>query len=380
VVDCSVYPAFKPNNPLVEQGHIALLQHTPIKVLPRPVVVPVFYTNWPDQAKSVTFLKALTGSDYWKILNQYGVGAATVHDPVIIPGPAPATISDFEISNLVAANATKWLADKNAFFVIYFPASTHIGDARAGSCKEYSGYHTATYLPDKTEVPFAVIPVCPGSPPSTVVQHEVMEGVADPIPGDGYESLPKNRDVWELITGNEAGEIGDMCEQDRLYLSGELSQYELQPIWSNDAVRLGNNPCQTNSDPAYFGAFPELPDKVTINSSNDGVVVQPGTSRTIPLRLFSNTGDIGHWKIEVAETYSYTHGGGGYHPENHPIYQLSQPSGKNGDTVNLTIVAPPAFTSKVIFQVRATYSGASPGRGYLGFSFPGVVSYAADTQ
>src|SRR5262245_9833485 len=49
------------------------------------------------------FASWLVGSDYYKILEEYGIGPGTARGPVVLPGPAPTTLDDSGVGPLIRA-------------------------------------------------------------------------------------------------------------------------------------------------------------------------------------------------------------------------------------------------------------------------------------
>ena len=62
------YPAFVAPYPLILSGQ------TPANVIPNPRIIPVFFSNTPDQSATLAYLQALVVSPEWSALAEYGVG------------------------------------------------------------------------------------------------------------------------------------------------------------------------------------------------------------------------------------------------------------------------------------------------------------------
>jgi hypothetical protein len=365
-LNCAVYPAFSPTMPQIGSVNGG----TPV-VIAHPKIVPVYFTDSPNQSASTAFLQSLVGSNIWGVLAQYGVGTATVSNPILIPNAAPVQFSQTDIGTFLKNNAASWVPTPGAstFFVFYIPKTT-TNDV-SFPCR---ANHSAAWV-NGIFVPYAVIPTCYASNVPLYAEHEVMEGVADPVPTSGFGSMSVDSTLWALKTLNVTGvEIGDMCE-DVLTTIPDLNGFTLQPIWSNAAATANKNPCVSGnaSDDIFFGAVPVLPTLLApagSNSStlsNHGVVVPMGTSVTIPVKVFSNTLLTGPISVSASAI--------GYFANPSALGSISFSFDKayanNGDTLNLTINAgAQAFPGMWAFKVTAK-------NGTKSCSFPGGI---ANTQ
>jgi hypothetical protein len=143
----------------------------------------------------------------------------------------------------------------------------------------------------------------------------------------------------------------------------------LQPIWSNTDAAAGTNPCVTglNQQALLVGGVPQLTDLVT--NTRDGsqvhaLILAPGTSGTVPVKVFSTQPLTGQIRLSVRATgwSGYTQG------QPQLVMSLDKTMVRNGDTVNLTISVPAApFKAWAAFAVDATYGSTT-------FSFPGAVA------
>lgn len=356
-IDCSIYPAFK----------VALPQVTTPKVGAVPVIdknariIPVYYTDTPNQTAHTTFLQKLVTSSIWNILNQYGIGVATVGSPVLIPNPAPPKLAAADIKAMLANNAATWTTklDASVFFMIYIPSTTTSDISACGG-----GYHSVANV-NGVLIPFALMTGCD---PERVAQHEIMEGVADPEGYSGYSTLATDKAIWtDVIQNYESVEIADMCETARVSVD-DLPGYSLQPIWSNAAAAAGLNPCQSgnSSNGVFFGAVPVLSTMLTnkYGAQDHGVIVTPGSSMTIPVKIFSNSPLAGAMTVSVALSGAVNNAS----PSWDVTFKFDKTAAKNGDTLMLTITAPKAaFSGMYTFSITAR-------NGQDQFSFPGGVS------
>jgi hypothetical protein len=357
-INCGTFPAFKPSLPQVNST--AAVSTTVPVVIKNARVVPVYFSDTPNQATHTDFLQKLTTSSFWSVLNQYGVGSATVAAPAKIANPAPSQLARADIVSLLTANASSWIAnvDSSAFFVFYVPAGTTNEVVSCGG-----GYHSSAYINGQS-VAFALVSGC-GNPERTA-QHEIMEGVADPF-GLGYRTIGTDEYIWTNLVGNYQGvEIGDMCELENATVS-DLPGYTLQPIWSNAAAVAGKNPCfSATSDNTYFGAIPTLPTMLQSSGGHldHGVVVPPGGSVTIPVRLFSNTPMTGPMSVAVKATGFVA----GPTRLDGLQFKFDKDYGSNGETLMLTITAPlTAFPGMITLGFTASYGSDQ-------YSFPAGVA------
>ncbi len=202
------------------------------------------------------FVDWLLTSDYWAIMQQYGVGAGTRVTSVRVPAssiiPEGAvtkgliTAEDLELavhaaihpdvpdggvsdaasdaSDAAAADAglplpTVALADAYLFFL---PAGVNVNLGQRGSkvyqtCIDAGGYHAF----DGAE-PYAIIPPCTLGRSPLAVSHELAEMATDPVPNQGWYS-PKDVD-------NAGGEIGDLCNQ---VARRGADGWDVTQLWSN---------------------------------------------------------------------------------------------------------------------------------------------------
>jgi hypothetical protein len=367
-VSCTVYPAFKAPLPIIEP--VLANGATPTLIV-NAKVVPVFFLDTPDQDKRVEFLNKLLSSELWKVLSEYGIGAASLEPTVVIPTNAPTQASVAYLEALVKKNAAAWARDTSDgyFYMIYLPAQAVNDKSACGG-----GYHTSTTSnqdPTKTKkIAYAVMTGCDNV--DRIAQHEVMEGVADPFNTGGYYQIGKDDHLWRSISGNYSGsEIGDMCET-RSYLgTGNLTGYSLQPIGSNLAAAAGKNPCGPTDNNVFFGAVPQNPDRIKIDSiePNQGIVIASGQTKTVQLRVFSNTYLDGPISLRVVDK-----GATGFSkPFPEPlILKLNKDFARNGDVIELTITTSNiAYRGLQFYEIVATHGSYS-------FSWPGAVGNTAN--
>jgi uncharacterized repeat protein (TIGR03803 family) len=354
------YPAFTAPYPLVQSGQ------TPAVVIASPIIIPVFFTNTPDQSATVAYLQALFAAPEWSVLSEYGVGSATVGTPVYLTSAAPTTTTTTDINSFVLANAASWAAfNKSQIFVLYYPSATTITDDL-----DYD-YHTYANVSASQQIVYAVIQGY------TLARgyneyHELAEASTDPIIGEGYVGLNHDSLAWNF---NEV-ELADMCEAFSLYFDPSLNQ-TMHGIWSDSAVNNSQAPCTSagSVDLGFgFGAYPVLPDTylayidpVNLNAS---VGIAPGASVTIPINVFSYGPLTAPINVTVAQLNTNTAG------TNALTFALDQDYGLNGSVLHLTITAPQtplSTTTNYASFLIATTLPASNNNNPISV-FPGLVT------
>jgi len=357
------YPAFSPSYPQVETATGA----PGSGVLKNPIIIPVFYQDTPNQQENFSFLSDLVTSSFWMSLSQYDVGAATVMQGNLINQSAPSSMTRSQVEALVQSNANQWAngnLSSNDVFVIELPPGVNLGIANA------SAYHSAARVTaangDLVDVQYAVIPMDSNPNDQVFVAHEIVEAVTDVDVRYGYRYF-HNAAIWALQANNTDSELADLCGTDSPISPPDMGGYYIRPVWSNTLAAKGLNPCFPDASTQSFGAVPQLPN--TINGPFgliDGVVVAPGATIQIPVRVFASDETVGALRL-TAHTTGYldstTETTAGW------VFSLSSTTGSNGDTVMLSITAPAKIIpGGVAFSVTAV-NGAGKA-----FSWPGLLA------
>ncbi len=195
------YPAFNAPYPLV-QGF-----QTPPSIIPNPRIIPVFFSNTPDQSATVAFLQSLIVSPEWSALAEYGVGPATISTPVALTSAAPATTTTAGINAYVSANAVSWATlDGSEIFVMYYPSATTITD-------DPNPYHSYALIGTTQQVPFVV-------QPATVWQIMLTLNTMN-LPK--LPPTPSLRDMACSITTVRHGVPPDLNSKSRICANGSVS-------------------------------------------------------------------------------------------------------------------------------------------------------------
>ena len=109
----------------------------------------------------------------------------------------------------------------------------------------------------------------------------------------------------------------------------------IQRTWSNAAAALMQNPCvpHTASTIPYFNSYPALTQISYSGGTTMGVNIPIGQSKTIDVKLSSTAATPGPWNVTVYDYDQILLGASS------PYLGLSldKASGRNGDTLHLTI-------------------------------------------
>jgi hypothetical protein len=193
-------------------------------------------------------------------------------------------------------------------------------------------------------VPYAIGCSCPGidGPDVTDIQqrtiaisHELVEATTDPYPGPAtaYGQTDDDNFVWTAVSGGETADMCEFNEDSNVIPSG--SKYMVQRTWSNAAAALMQNPCvpHTASTVPYFNSYPALTQIPYQGGTTMGVNIPIGQSKTIDVKLSSAAATPGAWNVKVYDYDQILAGASS------PYLGLSldKASGRNGDTLRLTI-------------------------------------------
>ncbi|HEX7665849.1 MAG TPA: hypothetical protein VF407_15085 [Polyangiaceae bacterium] len=337
-------------------------------VLTAPHVIPVFFPGDEYQTQLESYLHQLAASDYWaKTTGEYGVGALTVGDSIVLADPAAANVTAKDVDGLAQALASGTVAiqgtdagaapvvDGNTVFALFYPTSTTISEAQGyDSCQSFGGYHADTNvtLPSgQVNFTYALVPRCPdfyasegltGVDEVTAgLSHELVEAATDPFTETkaAYLAADDDHKVWGVVLA--ASEAGDMCswEMPSVAIPNGVD-LKTSRIWSNVAAKAGHDPCVPAPSDPYFNAVPDLSEDVSIpeyisygadgklvsGGKTKGVKLAVGESATVDLVIYSDgpTAPITITPQEITTS---------------PVLSLSldRESGVNGERLHLTI-------------------------------------------
>lgn len=306
-------------------------------------VVPVFYsTDSPSMQTSVeAFLKATTGSPYWKAtVYEYGAGDYVVEPTVVIQTPPPVTTTDSQLKQYIASQAdgthAPWpKADPNTLFAMFYPSGTTVMLGQSASCTGFGAYHSDWHLADNTAFPYAVMPRCQGGIDilSASTSHELVEAATDPFPQTvpAYGNVDADHLIWAF--SSSGGEVADMCQLDQDSFQRMVGNFLVQRSWSNASAKAGHDPCvPVIASQPYFNAAPVLNETVTLNFgqtiTTKGVNIPIGMSKTIDVVMFSDK-PTPPWTVIAQQTNGSVNLG----------FTWDVTQGQNGDILHLTIQA-----------------------------------------
>lgn len=345
-------------------------------VLKTPKIITITYNEDVNQADLDKFATELAASTYWAATtSEYGVGPLTVGAPIHIATAAPKTATDAQFLQQITDNMTgpnpAWGApDPNVVYTFVLPEGSKIDSGGVCCDGGYDAYHDETKV-GTTKIAYAIVCTCPGfdgpgistlGSITTALSHEIIEAVTDPFPNTKPAfGVTGDADIaWAQIS---EGELADMCEFDAdQYLTPSDMHYGVQRSWSNAAAAAGKDPCVPPSTPpdVYFNSTPVMTDTVSAtwyfgDVKAKGVQIPLGQTKTIDVQLWSVGSTTGPWDVKAYD-YGEAYGGS-------PNLQLTfdKPSGKNGDTLKLTIKvlkADPDFASEP-FYIESTLGNAS---------------------
>ncbi len=364
------------SGPFVPAAHppFPLLVSSGGPVLAKPQVLPVFFQDYDQIAKVTEFVEGLpsatlaSGTSFWPAaVSEYGVGDLTVLPAVTVAQNAPTTDSDpvaFLQSQLGTAGFKN--ITSSTILAVFYPSKTPLLGSCAAGTPGWGGYHDA-FTNGSVQQPYAVMSECAnfGSVADALdmvtvaASHEIIEASTDPYPSSNpaYVAIDTGAAGWPmtvLLQGN--AEDGDMCTINDGFGRGPASfPFLMQRGWSNKAAKAGNlDPCSPDVRPAqpFVGAFPVMPDTVTIagGGSGPGVVIAWGQTKTIEVDLFSFE-PTPEFTVEARQSIEV----------NPPTLKFAwdKTTGKNGDKLHLTITAVTATAGGDTFILQAYLPGAT---------------------
>jgi hypothetical protein len=353
------YPAFPPDLPTLQYGGGTLLKS--------PVIVSITFNSDTHQKQFDDFGDQIGASEYWKAVTaEYGIGPAVsgASNHVHISTAPPASVTDRDVRNLIAANAgvtAGWpAATDNSIYVYYaHPSSVVASFGGRDLCKSgVGGYHSSTTVGGR-RVAYAVLPQCPGGSGAFAVtsgaSHELAEAVTDPFQSSpGYYGFDNPHLAWELWQQFNV-ENGDACEfyVDSFY--NELDpafSYAVQRQWSNANAKAGKSPCAP-ADPAqpYFNVSPLDLENIKVDLSSlgssssfptKGYHVGVGETKTFAVGLWSESKRTAPFNLKVAEGNPVL----GPASPAHLTVSIDMKNGSNGQKAFVTVTVNSAATTR----------------------------------
>ncbi len=317
-------------------------------VLATPRFIPIVFSTDTEIANIGKLMKAIGPSAYWKATtSEYGVGAATASDPIVLTEAAPVQLSSEDIVPFLKAHiedaTSGWgPVDPNAIYSIYYPAGTNLVDPGFESCVDYGAYHGEGEA-NGVKFAYAVMPRCSGSGGfsdldmlTVSTSHELVEAATDPLAetNPAFREPDKDHLVWSVMP---LGEVGDMCTYDPdAYFKPADVGFMVQRTWSNAAAKAHHDPCVPATGAPYFNSVPVLTDDVPIElytgrAKTKGIAIRVGQSKTIDVQLFADADTNAAWTVAAYDTAQYMGG-----PTSLKL-SFDKKTGKNGDVLHLTI-------------------------------------------
>jgi hypothetical protein len=280
-------------------------------VLAKPRVIPIFFRKDPFQSDVESFLGSLEGSGYWAATtSEYGVGAISVADSIVLDANAPSQFSDADALALLEAH----LAGATANWPANAPGNVYTiflqGDMSDGAC----GYHDEAAVGGGNVV-FAVVERCGGLFDWTMLQtttialsHELVEAATDPYPesAPAYATVDADHEAWALAVGGYS-ELGDLCWNGEATQAQPLvGKYMAQRTWSNAQAAAGHDPCVPHLPGPYVTAVVD-PSELTPVTVTDpwgqtvqtrAIQVAVGQTRKVKLQLWSDAPTT-PWNLDV---------------------------------------------------------------------------------
>ena len=272
-------------------------------VMAHPALVPIFFAGDPD-------VEALTQFSHWIVASkwlgsvgsEYGVGVGSVLGTVQRSDPAPSSISDRQIIDLVFAGLADGSFPKPAngdlrdvLYMLQFPQQTAITAGSSTSCIDFGGYHSSARR-NGVEVAYAVIATCPGfvdgyddlAIRQLVSSHELIEAATDPIP-DNRPGFQIDDPVSSWLALGE--EVADLCNRADSTAVWSENGFVAQRSWSNAAAAAGDDPCVPGQQKPFFTAVAKL---------STAPRIPPGGHQAIELTgWFTGSKDLFSWPLEV---------------------------------------------------------------------------------
>jgi hypothetical protein len=284
-------------------------------------LVTLKFSDHAAQVDLARFGNRLVTSDwYHKVGAEYGFDIGTAE--LVDIGPAPTSISRADIAqkiiDLIAARRVpRPTAADELLYLLYVPPRVARGAGLQRS------YHEMLTLSDGMRFPIAVVLDSGRSAAdtTTTAAHQLINAVTNPYtpPKDGYYADPPKTDPWSLVRG----EIGDLCEGEEPYADNEFAYPR---VYSNRAAIASLPPC-----------LPILPEDSWSDVTAEPATIQMiAAAGSVRFRLTGwSTRPLPAWNIRVQVADSSQLSADEMRP------QLSSDTINNGQTVTLTLHAPP---------------------------------------
>ena len=348
VPDPTNIPASPP--PFVQAKHVRFptLQANSGHVLKNVNVVPVYYSMDTNKASLQDFLQryiSTTGVALSEVA-EYGTQSITLSPAIVIQSPPPNPLTE----DLMKVDALPLLPALTSDTLLVF-----IGPPGIPSL--FSAAHNFWNV-NSTNVAFAMIPANTKIDNMTWdLSHEIVEGITDPDI-TSYMNLD-----FPYFYAHMGFEVADLCDDsDEPNFGAVLPSlvYRITPSWSNLAAQRGDDPCQPR-DPRktepYFNVMPDYDTsdaepQDTYPSGQKLIRISPGSTKTIPLILFSTAPTSGPWTVDIVSD------GNRGQNFNYLDVSLDKSQGINGDVIQMTVKVLNAPVGTIeFFTLRSMLNG-----------------------
>ena len=325
---CSKYPATTP----VADEQLVPFPSITAKVIATPQVEPVFFSGSTNENDYETFLQQVVTSQYWSVLQEYGVGNGTADAPITASTTWPTPeVTESQIEQTIVSN-NAWGAPitSSTVLVLFLPQGTAFSPSTADQTP-------ACLLPSTdncsirgqvtvsgTPVQFIALP--PDTQNNNVIQYRALArrlidavtnpgGGAGDVAGDeGYVEANNNPDWYvgiDTSTPHNQLEVGNAClanapvESD-LSLTGDPNVVngltDLPLPYSNKAATA-------DASYTYCGRLPyglvadwsTTPDAQTVTAtrfgypvSDEALVLAPGQSTTVKMTAWQTSPTVAY--------------------------------------------------------------------------------------
>jgi hypothetical protein len=328
---------------------------------------------------------------------------------VVVPEALPTSMTGQDVYSWLADHVGQGTAGwptptEGDIYTLFLPSSVSVNRAGELSCVAFGGYHgqapRAQPLavaaldggaagdggmardggpganPLASAFSYAVIAQCPMPGSSTLddvtvtASHELVEASTDPLTNQApaYQVVDADHSAWSYgLSGAPDSEVGDICKYESsssIWLDG----FVVQRTWSNAAALANLDPCVPAPSDPYFGAAPDVSDRVIFDENPTlGVQIPVGTTKTVNVRLFS-TGAVQPFHVTALE-------GPLSSPASTLQLQWDRQVGNNGDVLKLTItrIANGQLGDGSVVLIFASADGSTLGGIPTGNGWPFVV-------
>ena len=320
------------------------------RVLQNVVVIPIYYSTDTNEPTIQDYLQKYVSSGLaLSQVAEYGAQSITLGSAINIQKAPPAYVTEIQMK----ADALPLLPSLPADAFLLF-----IGPA--GIPSSFSAAHYVWNAGTSSNVAFAVIPASTNMHNVTYdISHELTEAVTD---FDGFSSY-RGLD-FPYFYAHSSDEVADLCDDSSEAVWGANPaglEYRVARTWSNAAARAGRDPCipvDTRRPGPYYNTAPAY-DQIQASAQDTYpggqklIRIPVGSTRVIPLNLFSTGPTSGPWTVDVVSD--------GFKSQNFSSLQVSldKNQGANGDVINMTVTVlnAPSDIPFEQFTLRSTLNG-----------------------